>query len=272
MADVLDERAAQAYGLTEPGQIVVMIHTGSRGYGHQVCQDYLKRMERSPHGMADELVDKQLACAPFQSELGQMYYRAMCSGINYAFSNRQMLTHQVRKSFSKVFGEDAESLGIEVVYDVAHNIAKKEKHTFQGEDREVVVHRKGATRAYGPDHPDVPADYRHIGQPVLIPGSMGTSSYVLSGASGSMVDTFGSTCHGAGRQMSRTEAKKTWRGEELVNELGVRGITVRAASARVAAEEAPGAYKDVTSVVDVCQGAGISNKVAKLEPMGVVKG
>ncbi|MDX1612292.1 MAG: RtcB family protein, partial [Candidatus Thermoplasmatota archaeon] len=201
----------------------------------------------------------------------QDYYGAMCSAINYAFSNRQVHTHQVRESFSKVFDEAAGE-AIDIVYDVAHNIAKREKHQVEGETREVMVHRKGATRAFGPGSPDIPADYDQVGQPVIIPGDMGTCSWLLSGGPKAMTDSFGSTCHGAGRQMSRTQAKKTWKGEDLIRELRTRNIIVKAASNRVAAEEAPGAYKDVSNVVDVCQGAGLSNKVAKLEPMGVIKG
>ncbi len=269
---VADDEAARAFGIEEEGQICVMIHTGSRGYGHQVCTDYLKRMERSREGMADELVDKQLACAPVQSDVGQHYYGAMCSGINYAFSNRQMLTHQVRRSFEKVFGEDADELGMDIVYDVCHNVAKQEEHTVDGETRDVLVHRKGATRAFPAGSPHIPQSYDRVGQPVLVPGSMGTCSWVLSGQPGSMERSFGSTCHGAGRRMSRTQAKKTWWGEDLVEDLGDRGIKVKPASYRVAAEEAPGAYKDVDSVVDACEGVGISRKVTRLDPVGVIKG
>ncbi len=270
---IIDEPAAKAYGIEEEGQVCVMIHTGSRGYGHQICTDFLKTMERSDRGFTDQLVDKQLACAPIDSQPAQDYYGAMCSAINYAFCNRQVHTHQVRKSFEKVFGRDAEDMGIEIVYDVAHNIAKKETHEVDGERRELMIHRKGATRAHGPGQPDVPADYGSVGQPVIIPGDMGNCSYLLSGTEGAMEQTFGSTCHGAGRQMSRTQAKKTWRGEDLVRDLrSQKNIIVKAASNRVAAEEAPGAYKDVSNVVDVCQGAGISNKVVKLAPMGVIKG
>jgi tRNA-splicing ligase RtcB len=196
----------------------------------------------------------------------------MCCAINFAFSNRQVLTHQARAAFAKVFGRDADDLGMEIVYDVAHNIAKRERHKVDGSMREVMVHRKGATRAYPPGSPDIPPEYAEIGQPVLIPGDMGRCSYLLAGAEGSMRETFGSTCHGAGREMSRTAATKKWRGEDLVRDLRKRGIVVKAASWRVAAEEAPLAYKDVSDVVDVCHAAGISKKVAKLEPMGVIKG
>ncbi len=272
VGDVVRPEVAKAYGLDEPGQIVVMIHTGSRGYGHQVCTDYLKRMERSREGMAGELVDKQLACAPIDSDVGQHYYGAMCSGINYAFANRQMLTYQVRKSFEQVFGLDADEMGLDIVYDVCHNVAKRETHTVDGETREVMVHRKGATRAFAPGSKDIPRDYANVGQPVLIPGSMGTCSWVLNGEQGSMERSFGSTCHGAGRKMSRTQAKKTWWGEDLVEDLGKQGIKVKPASFRVAAEEAPGAYKDVSDVVDTCEGVGISSKVVRLDPVGVIKG
>jgi len=272
VGDIVDEEAARDFGLQQPGQIVVMIHTGSRGYGHQVCTDYLKRMERSREGMADELVDKQLACAPFDSDVGRHYYGAMCSAVNYAFSNRQMLTHQVRRGFEKVFGQDAEELGLDVVYDVCHNVAKVEEHTVEGGSRDVIVHRKGATRAFPRDSPDIPSTYRDVGQPVLVPGSMGTCSWVLSGQPGSMERSFGSTCHGAGRKMSRTQAKNTWWGEDLVEDLGDRGIKVKPASFRVAAEEAPGAYKDVDGVVETCEGVGISRKAVRLDPLGVIKG
>ncbi len=272
VGSIEDRQAGDAFGLDEEGQVCVMIHSGSRGYGHQVCTDYLKRMEKSPHGMANELVDKQLACAPIASEIGQRYYGAMCSGINYAFANRQMLTHQVRRSFEKVFGEDADTLGLDIVYDVCHNVAKTETHTVEGETRDVMVHRKGATRAFPAGNPMIPAAYARVGQPVLVPGSMGTCSWVLSGQPGAMERSFGSTCHGAGRRMSRTQAKKTWWGEDLVEDLGKRGIKIKPASFRVAAEEAPGAYKDVDHVVDTCEGVGISSKVARLDPLGVVKG
>ncbi|PSG96191.1 RNA-splicing ligase RtcB [Thermoplasmatales archaeon SW_10_69_26] len=272
VGDIVRSEEAEAFGFTEPGQIVLMIHSGSRGFGHQVCTDYLKRMERSREGMADELVDKQLACAPFTSDVGQHYYGAMCAAINYAFANRQMLTHQARQAFGDVFGEGPDRLGMDIVYDVAHNIAKRETHQVDGGERDVLVHRKGATRAYPSGHVDVSGDYRDVGQPVIIPGSMGTCSWVLAGEHGSMKRSFGSTCHGAGRKMSRTEAKNTWRGRTLVEDLGDRGIKVKPASMRVAAEEAPGAYKDVSGVVDTCEGLGISKKVTKLDPVGVIKG
>ncbi len=272
VGEIVKPDVAKAYGFDEPGQVCLMIHSGSRGFGHQVCTDYLKRMERSREGMADELVDKQLACAPFQSDVGQHYYGAMSAATNYAFSNRQMLTHQARRDFEDVFGEGADRLGLDIVYDVAHNIAKQETHEVHGEQREVVVHRKGATRAFPAGHLDVSSAYRDVGQPVLIPGSMGTCSWVLNGEPGSMKHSFGSTCHGAGRKMSRTQAKKTWRGETLVEDLGERGIKVKPASFRVAAEEAPGAYKDVSGVVDTCEGLGISGKTVKLDPLGVIKG
>jgi tRNA-splicing ligase RtcB len=272
VGDIVRPSKAEDFGLTEPDQIVLMIHSGSRGFGHQVCTDYLKRMERSREGMADELVDKQLACAPYTSDVGQHYYGAMCAAMNYAFANRQMLTHQVRKSFEQVFDRDTDAMGLDIVYDVCHNIAKEETYEVDGETRDVVVHRKGATRAFPGGHDEIPRAYEHSGQPVLVPGSMGTCSWVLSGEQAAMETSYGSTCHGAGRKMSRTQAKKTWRGENLVEDLGEQGIKIKPASMRVAAEEAPGAYKDVSGVVDTCEGLGISKKAVKLLPVGVIKG
>ncbi|AMQ18121.1 intein-containing RctB family protein [Thermococcus peptonophilus] len=268
---VYDERIAKAYGLFE-GQVVVMVHTGSRGLGHQVASDYLRVMERANRKYGIPWPDRELVSVPFQSEEGQRYFSAMKAAANFAWANRQMITHWVRESFEEVFKRKAEDMEMEIVYDVAHNIAKLEEHEVDGRKVKVVVHRKGATRAFPSGHPDVPKAYRAVGQPVLIPGSMGTASYVLAGAEGSMKETFGSTCHGAGRLLSRKAATRQYRGDRLRNELLQKGIYVRAASLRVVAEEAPGAYKSVDNVVQVVHEAGIANLVARMRPMGVAKG
>ncbi|WP_456366976.1 RtcB family protein [Thermococcus sp.] len=268
---IFDEEIAKAYGLFE-GQVVVMVHTGSRGLGHQVASDYLRIMEKANRKYRVPWPDRELVSVPFQTEEGQRYFSAMKAAANFAWANRQMITHWVRESFEEVFKRKAEDMGMEIVYDVAHNIAKVEEHDVDGRKVKVVVHRKGATRAFPPGHPDVPKAYRNVGQPVLIPGSMGTASYVLAGAEGSMRETFGSSCHGAGRLLSRKAATRQYRGDRLRNELMRRGIYVRAASLRVVAEEAPGAYKSVDNVVNVVHEAGIANLVARMRPMGVAKG
>ncbi|ASI98747.1 RtcB family protein [Thermococcus celer] len=268
---VFDERIAKAYGLHE-GQVVVMVHTGSRGLGHQVASDYLRVMEKANRKYKVPWPDRELVSVPFQTEEGQRYFSAMKAAANFAWANRQMITHWVRESFEEVFKRKAEDMEMGIVYDVAHNIAKVEEHEVDGRKVKVVVHRKGATRAFPAGHPDVPRAYRDVGQPVLIPGSMGTASYVLAGAEGSMRETFGSSCHGAGRLLSRRAATRRYRGDKLRNELMGRGIYVRAASMRVVAEEAPGAYKSVDNVVNVVHQAGIANLVARMRPMGVAKG
>ena len=268
---IYDEEIAKAYGLFE-GQVVVMVHTGSRGLGHQVASDYLRIMEKANRKYGIPWPDRELVSVPFESEEGQRYFSAMKAAANFAWANRQMITHWVRESFEEVFKRKAEDMEMHVVYDVAHNIAKVEEHEVDGRKVRVVVHRKGATRAFPAGHPDVPRAYRDVGQPVLIPGSMGTASYVLAGAEGSMRETFGSSCHGAGRLLSRKAATKQYRGDRLRNELLQRGIYVRAASLRVVAEEAPGAYKSVDNVVSVVHQAGIAKLVARMRPMGVAKG
>ncbi|ASJ14003.1 RNA-splicing ligase RtcB [Thermococcus radiotolerans] len=268
---IFDEKIAKAYGLFE-GQVVVMVHTGSRGLGHQVASDYLRIMEKANRKYGVPWPDRELVSVPFQTEEGQRYFSAMKAAANFAWANRQMITHWVRESFEEVFKRKAEDMEMSIVYDVAHNIAKVEEHEVDGRKVKVVVHRKGATRAFPAGHPDVPRAYRDVGQPVLIPGSMGTASYVLAGAEGSMRETFGSTCHGAGRLMSRHAATRQYRGDRLRSELLQRGIYVRAASLRVVAEEAPGAYKSVDNVVNVVHQAGIANLVARMRPMGVAKG
>ncbi|WP_297535343.1 RtcB family protein [Thermococcus sp.] len=268
---IYDDEIAKAYGLFE-GQVVVMVHTGSRGLGHQVASDYLRIMEKANRKYGIPWPDRELVSVPFESEEGQRYFSAMKAAANFAWANRQMITHWVRESFEEVFKRKAEDMEMHVVYDVAHNIAKVEEHEVDGRKVRVVVHRKGATRAFPAGHPDVPRAYRDVGQPVLIPGSMGTASYVLAGAEGSMRETFGSSCHGAGRLLSRKAATKQYRGDRLRNELLQRGIYVRAASLRVVAEEAPGAYKSVDNVVSVVHQAGIAKLVARMRPMGVAKG
>lgn len=269
---IIDEKAAEVMGLRE-GQITVLIHSGSRGLGYQVCDDYLSVFKDAPAKYGYELPDRQLACAPIRSPEGQAYIGAMRAAANFAWCNRQLLTHQAREVFARVFGKPWESLGLDLVYDVAHNIAKFEEHDVgDGVLKEVCVHRKGATRAFPPGHPEVPEIYAEIGQPVIIPGSMGTASWVLAGQPGSMTSTFGSSCHGAGRMMSRTAAVRASEGRRIDKELDAIGIIARARSHKGLAEEQPAAYKDVDLVVDVVDQAGISKKVARVRPVGVIKG
>lgn len=269
---IFDPEVARKFGLTHEGQTTVMIHTGSRGMGHQVCSDYLRMMERTVHQYKVVQPDRELVNVPVTSPEGQAYFSAMACAANYAWTNRQMIVHWVRQSFEQVLGKDAESLGMDIIYDVAHNIAKLEEHEVNGGRRKVYVHRKGATRAFGPGHPDVPAIYRDVGQPVLIPGTMGTASYVLVGTKQGMQETFASTAHGSGRHMSRTAARRQFLGEDVKRELESRGIIVRSAKISIVAEEAPLAYKDVDRVVKVSHDAGIARMVARLKPVGVTKG
>jgi len=268
---IFNPNVAKVYGITEPGQITVMIHTGSRGFGHQVCTDHLRVLEKAVKKYNIFIPDRQLACAPIKSKEGDAYLKAMACAANFAWSNRQLIVHWVRESFEKILNDSAENMDMKIVYDVCHNIAKIEDHIVNGKKTKTCVHRKGATRAFGPDRKEIPPKYRNVGQPVIIPGDMGTESYLLQGTAGSE-ETFGSTCHGAGRLMSRHQATKKWRGEQIVKELGNRGIYVHPASFKVAAEEAPGAYKNIRNVVDIADGAGISKKVVSLKPIGVVKG
>jgi tRNA-splicing ligase RtcB len=269
--EVLDERAASAFGVG-PGQVLLMIHSGSRGFGHQVCTDHVGRMAGAAARAGIELPDRQLACAPLGSPEAREYLAAMACACNFAFANRQMMLHQVRVVFEQVFQQSWERLGVELVYDVAHNIAKREVHVVDGVERAVRVHRKGATRAFGPGHPDVPEDYRDVGQPVIIPGDMGTESWLLAGTETAMRETWGSTCHGAGRLLSRHAARKVRSGAEVRRELEEAGIVVECASVGGLAEEAPFAYKDVADVVGVVDAVGLSRKVARLRPLGVLKG
>ena len=239
---------------------------------HQVCDDAIKEMLHAAQKYGIELPDRQLCCAPISSPEGQRYLAAMSAAVNFAFANRQMITHWAREALMQAWSISPRDLDLQVVYEVAHNIAKVERHTVAGVERPLCVHRKGATRAFGPHHPEIPAAYREIGQPVLIPGDMGSCSYLLTGTTRAMSDSFGSACHGAGRVMSRTQAVKSARGRSVVRELAERGILVRAESSETIAEEIPEAYKNVTQVVDAVAGAGLACKVAKLKPLGVIKG
>ncbi len=270
VSEVFREDVAKIFGI-ERGQIVVMVHTGSRGFGHQVCTDYAESLVRVMSKWNINIPDRQLACAPVKSQEGENYLGAMRAAANYAWANRQVITHLIRRSFEKVFGERAESLGMSLVYDVAHNIAKTERYEIDGKERSLCVHRKGATRAFPAGHPDIPDDYRKVGQPVIIPGDMGRCSYLLVGTPEGE-ETFFSTCHGAGRLLSRTAAVRAMRGRSIARELEAKGIIVRASGRETLYEEAPEAYKDVSRVVDIVQGAGISKRVAKMRPIGVIKG
>jgi tRNA-splicing ligase RtcB len=268
---VFDPVAASALGLFE-NQVVVMLHTGSRGLGHQVCTEFIETMQAIPERYGFELPDRQLCCAPLGSPEGKRYLGAMAAAANFAFANRQVMTDQVRRCFERVLQRSAAELGIQVVYDVCHNIAKFEHFEVEGARRRLCVHRKGATRAYPPGHALTPERYRDVGQPVLIPGDMGRCSYVLVGTNRAFDETFGSSCHGAGRLLSRTQARRQAKGRNLRQEMKDLGVVVRAAGRDTVAEEIPEAYKDVSDVVEVVERAGISRKVARLRPLGVIKG
>ncbi len=270
-SEIHDEEAARVMGLFE-GQVCIMIHSGSRGFGYQVCEDYLMKLRTVPEKYGIQLPDRQLACAPVNSPEGRQYIGAMRAAANFAWCNRQLLMQQTREVFQEFFGRPWEELGMHLVYDVAHNIAKLEQHRIDGELKTVWVHRKGATRAFPPGHPEIPEAYRAIGQPVLIPGSMGTASWVLVGQPGSMDQTFGTSCHGAGRRMSRRAAVREARGRRIDEELERIGVIARARSRRELPEEQPKAYKDVDLVVEVVHNAGLSKKVARMRPIGVIKG
>ena len=271
VAEIYDEQAARKLGFFK-GQVTVMIHTGSRGFGHQVCTDFLEVMERAIKKYGISLPDRELACAPVNSKEARDYLGAMRSAANYAWANRHAIMHWTREAFMKVMGMGPVDLGMELVYDVAHNVAKIEEHVMNGRKMKLAVHRKGATRAFPPGHPEIPAIYQETGQPVLVPGDMGRASFVLLGTQKAMEETWGSTCHGAGRMLSRHEAMRRARGRSIDKELEARGIIVMSAGRHTLAEEMPEAYKDISNVVDVVHGAGLSRKVVKLEPMGVVKG
>jgi len=269
--EIYDERAANSLGLFK-NQITIMIHTGSRGFGHQVCTDFLEVMERAAVKYKIDLLDKELACAPYGSPEAQDYLAAMRAAANYAWANRQCIMHWTKESFMRVFNISPKELGITLIYDVAHNIAKIEEHDVNGKKMKLVVHRKGATRAFPPGHPELPEIYKNLGQPVLIPGDMGRASFVLLGTEKAMKETFGSTCHGAGRVMSRHQAIRRAKGRSIWREMEDKGIIVKSAGRETLAEEMSEAYKDISNVVDVVHKAGISRKVARLRPMGVVKG
>jgi tRNA-splicing ligase RtcB len=269
--EIYDTHAAEAFGLVE-GHVTIMIHTGSRGLGYQVCDDSIREMIKASGRYGISLPDKQLCCAPITSDEGQRYLSAMAGAANYAFANRQMITHWVRETFEGVFRASSGKLGLSLVYDVCHNIAKMEKHMVNNIETEVCVHRKGATRSFAPGNPAVPERFRAVGQPVLIPGDMGRASYVLCGTQKAMEETFGSTCHGAGRVMSRSQAIRASKGRSISKEMEKRGIYVQAASRETLAEEAPESYKDVSKVVNVVHKAGIARLVAKIIPLGSIKG
>jgi len=270
--EIYEPAIASAMGIESMGQVLLLIHTGSRGLGHQVCTDHLVAMGAASQRYGIHLPDRQLACAPVKSTEGKAYFAAMACAANYAWANRQCITHWARETFVRVFGKSLRQLGLEIVYDVAHNIAKMEEHQVAGERISLCVHRKGATRAFPAGHQEVPDIYAEIGQPVLIPGDMGRYSYVLVGTEKAMAETFGSTCHGAGRVQSRNAAKRSLRGVDVARRLAERGITVKAGSMPSLAEEASESYKDVAKVVEVAHKAGISRKVARARPLGVVKG
>jgi tRNA-splicing ligase RtcB len=269
---IYDHEAAKAMGIDHEGQITVLIHCGSRGLGHQICSDYLRVSESALKKYGITLPDRELACVPNSSPEGEAYRKAMYSALNFAWSNRQMITHWTRKAFEKVFNMSESDLGMHLVYDVAHNIAKVEEHKIDGSLKQVVVHRKGATRAFPANRPELPERYRSLGQPVLIPGSMGTASWILLGNARSMELTFGSTAHGAGRTMSRAAAKRSYTAQEVQKKLEVRGIYIKALTKEGVVEETPEAYKDVDAVADVSHKVGIATKVARLVPIGVIKG
>ena len=271
VAEIHDEEAANRMGIKE-GTITVLIHCGSRGFGHQVCSDYLRVAEQAMEKYNIHLPDRELACVPNNSEEGESYRKAMFAALNYAWSNRQMITHWTRKSFERVFNQTESDLDMKLVYDVAHNIAKVEKHKVDGKERKLVVHRKGATRAFPSNRDEIPSKYRDLGQPVLVPGSMGTSSWILLGKPNSMDLSFGSTAHGAGRTMSRSKARRNYTEDYVKKSLNDKGIFIKALTRDGVVEETPEAYKDVDAVVNVSHNLGIASKVAKLVPIGVIKG
>jgi tRNA-splicing ligase RtcB len=266
--EIYDKETASAFGITSTDQVLVMVHCGSRGLGHQVCSDYIKRMEEEQPDILKSLVDRELIYAPLGERLARDYFGAMSAAANYGWANRQIITHQIRAAFKEVFGD----VKLKLIYDVAHNIAKVEEHTVDDKKVKVYVHRKGATRAFGPGCKEIPEIYREVGQPVIIPGSMGTASYLLVGTERAMKETFGSTPHGAGRVLSRHKALKKYRSEEIRKELSSKGIHLRAGSKKGIAEEAPGVYKDIDEVVKIAHDAGIGDLVVKLKPIGIIKG
>jgi tRNA-splicing ligase RtcB len=270
--EIYDGYAAKIMGIEDLGQVLVLIHTGSRGFGHQICSDYVDILGQAVKKYGINLPDRQLACAPIESPEGRDYLAAMACAANYAWTNRQFILHWARESFARVFNKSQAELGMRQIYDVCHNIAKIEKYDINSKMEKLCVHRKGATRAFPAGHPDVPEAYRAVGQPVLIPGDMGRYSFIALGTEVAMAETFGSTCHGAGRMMSRGAAKRSLKGVDVARSLAAQGITVKAESMASLAEEAPQAYKDVSEVVEITHQAGISRKVVKTKPVGVIKG
>jgi tRNA-splicing ligase RtcB (3'-phosphate/5'-hydroxy nucleic acid ligase) len=270
--EIYDTETARAMGILETGQVLLAIHTGSRGLGHQVCDEYIKVMSAAVQKYGINIPDRQLACAPVNSSEGKDYLEAMACAANYAWANRQCITHWARESFIRVLGKSPREMGLEQIYDVAHNIAKIEEYVVEGKKQALCVHRKGATRAFPKGNPDIPAIYRNIGQPVLIPGDMGRYSYIAVGTETAMAESFGSTCHGAGRMQSRNAAKRGLKGADIAYKLAARGIIVKAGNMGSLAEEASEAYKDVAEVVEVAHNAGISRKIARAVPIGVIKG
>jgi tRNA-splicing ligase RtcB len=271
VTDIFDEKAAATLGL-ELDNVTVMIHTGSRGFGHQVCSDWVKNLRKSKNKFNIDIPDEQLICAPLASKEGKDYLSSMRAAANFAWANRQIILSRVREIFAEVFGKSAESLGMDLIYDVVHNIAKVEEHIVDDKRKKLCVHRKGATRAFPPNHPDIPGKYKQLGQPVLIPGDMGTASYILLGTEKAMEETFGSTCHGAGRVLSRKKAIQATGGRNITDELKKKNIYIRSRSIKTIREEAPEAYKDIDEVVEVVSRVGISRKVAKMLPLAVIKG
>lgn len=269
---IYDTQAARAMGIEDQGQVCVMIHSGSRGFGHQVATDALMAMEKAMTRDRIVVNDRQLACSRINSKEGQDYLKAMSAAANYAWINRSTMTHLAREGFSKVFRCRPDDLDMNVIYDVSHNVAKIEDHLVDGRPKTLLVHRKGATRAFPPNNPMIPADYQSCGQPVLIGGSMGTCSYVLTGTETGMNETFGTTCHGAGRALSRAKSRRDIPYQDVLNDLKAKGISIRVASPHLVMEEAPDSYKNVTDVVNTCHEAGISKKTFKLRPIGVIKG
>ncbi|MCK4883305.1 MAG: RtcB family protein, partial [Candidatus Diapherotrites archaeon] len=270
--EIVNQDTAKTFGFTEKGQIAIMVHCGSRGFGHQVASDYLDKMESASSKFGIDLPDRQLACAPIQSDEAQDYFLAMKCAVNYAFCNREIITHWVREVFEKVFERTAEDLEMNLLYDVAHNITKVEEHKIDGKNKKLQVHRKGATRAFAAGRKEIPQTYRKTGHPVIIPGDMGTASYILVGTETAMDETFGSTCHGAGRIMSRHAAKQKFKGFDVREKLAQKGQYVRAVSPAVLAEEAPEVYKDIDEVIKSVELAGLAKRVVKLKPIGVAKG
>ena len=270
--EIFDPQAARQMGIEELGQVCVMIHSGSRGFGHQVATDALSQMEKAMARDKLDVNDRQLACARINSPEGQNYLKAMAAAANYAWVNRASMTHFTRKAFAKTFDQNPEDLDMHVIYDVSHNVAKMEEHMVDGKPMNLLVHRKGATRAFPPNNPMIPVDYQSCGQPVLIGGSMGTCSYVLTGTEEGMNETFGTTCHGAGRALSRAKSRRNISYDAVLKDLERKGIAIKVASEQLVMEEAPESYKNVTDVVDTCHAAGISKKCFKLRPIGVIKG